>query len=134
VDETSKAADVTDAPAARTKVLIVDHGTTVLPSIVQIVNDLGHEVQVCASGIAVIVAEGYRPDVAIFDIAMPGPYTCDLLTDFRRALPHIPVVLMGLQVDARTVEHLLNKEAFAYITKPFTPALIAGTLDAALRA
>jgi DNA-binding NtrC family response regulator len=119
-------------PAPLAKVLVVDHGTTVLPIIVAIVGDAGYDVQVCASTIAVIVAEGYQPDVVIFDLVMPGPYTCDLLTHFRRALPHIPVVLIGQEVDARTTEHLLNKEAFAYITKPFTAGMITDVLRRAL--
>ncbi len=112
------------------RVLIVDHGTTVLQSIVQIVEELGHELQVCATQTALIVAASYQPDVVLFDLAMPGPFTCDLLTTFRRDQPHIPVVILGAQVDPRTVEHLLNKEAFEYISKPFTPA----TLETVLRA
>ena len=115
------------------RILIVDHGTTVLDSVVEIVRDLGYDLQVCAAQTAAIVAAGYRPDVAVFDLTMPGPYTCDLLTTFRREQPHIPVVIIGLQVDARTVEHLLNKEAFDYISKPFTPDVLAAVLRAALR-
>jgi len=115
-----------------TRILIVDHGTTVLQSVVEIVRELGYDVQVCASETATIVAAGYQPDVTLFDLSMPGPYTCHLLTTFRREQPHIPVVILGLQVDARTVEHLLNKEAFDYISKPFTPATLAAVIHAAL--
>jgi two-component system C4-dicarboxylate transport response regulator DctD len=115
------------------RILIVDHGTTVLDSIVEIVRDLGYDLQVCAAQTAAIVAAGYQPDVAVFDLTMPGPYTCDLLTTFRREQPHIPVVIIGLQVDARTVEHLLNKEAYDYISKPFTPDVLAAVIRAALR-
>ena len=122
-----------ETPAGGPKVLVVDHGTTVLLSIVEILQDAGYAVQVCASTIAVIVADGYQPDVVVFDLAMPGPHICDLLTDFRRALPHIPVVLIGQEVDARTTEHLLNKEAFAYITKPFTRERIVNVVEDALR-
>ena len=118
-----------DAP----RVLIVDHGTTVLSSVVQIVQDLGYDVQVCASTTAIIVAQGFQPEVALFDLGMPGPYTCELLTAFRTDLPHIPVVIIGLAVDPRIIEHLLNKEAFAYISKPFTPGDISDILRAALR-
>src|SRR4051794_37574170 len=114
------------------RILIVDHGTTVLQSIVEVVQALGYDVQVCASETATIVAAGYQPDVTLFDLTMPGPYTCDLLTRFRREQPHIPVVIIGLQVDPRTVEHLLNKEAFDYISKPFTPAALATVIRAAL--
>ena len=115
-----------------TRVLIVDHGTAVLASLVQMVEDLGYDVQVCATQTALIVAADYEPHAALFDLAMPGPYTCDLLTTFRRDQPHIPVVIIGAQVDPRTVEHLLNKEAFDYITKPFTPATLETVLRAAL--
>ena len=114
------------------RVLIVDHGTTILASIVQMVHDLGYDLQVCATQTALIVAEGYRPDVVLFDLAMPGPYTCDLLTTFRREQPQIPVVIIGAQVDPRTVEHLLNKEAFEYVSKPFTAEILATVLRAAL--
>ena len=114
------------------RVLIVDYGTIALQSIVEMVRELGYDVQVCAAGTATIVAAGYQPDVTLFDLTMPGPYTCDLLTTFRREQPHIPVVILGLPVDTRTVEHLLNKEAFDYISKPFTPAILAGVISAAL--
>ena len=118
--------------AARAKVMLVDHGTTVFQGLMGIIVSLGYDVQTCASTVAVIVAGGYQPDVVLFDLGMPGPHTCDLLTRFRRDLPHIPVVILGAEVDARTVEHFLNKEAFAYIAKPYTPEAIAGVLRAAI--
>jgi len=114
------------------RILIVDHGTTVLPTLVEMVQELGYEVQVCASQTATIVAAGYQPDVTLFDLTMPGPYTCDLLTTFRREQPHIPVVIIGVPVDAHTVEHLLNKEAFDYISKPFTRTVLATVIRDAL--
>ena len=114
------------------RILVVDHGTAVLNSLVEIVGALGYEVQVCAAETALLVADGYAPHVVLFDLTMPGPYTCDLLTTFRRMQPHIPVVIIGMQVDPRTVEHLLNKEAFEYITKPFTPGVLAVVIEAAL--
>lgn len=129
----SSRVEVNETPVPARKLLVVDHGTTVLPSIVEIVADAGYAVQVCASTIAVIVAGGYQPDLIIFDLVMPGPYTCDLLTNFRNTLPHIPVILIGQEVDARTTEHLLNKEAFAYIMKPFTPEAILNVVEDALR-
>jgi two-component system C4-dicarboxylate transport response regulator DctD len=124
--------DSGEISAARGKVMLVDHGTTVFHGLMSIVESLGYEVQTCASTVAVIVAGGYRPDVVLFDLGMPGPNTCDLLTRFRRDLPHIPIVIVGAEVDARTVEHFLNKEAFAYIAKPYTPEAIAGVLRAAI--
>jgi DNA-binding NarL/FixJ family response regulator len=115
------------------RILIVDHGTAVLQSIVEMVQGLAYDLQVCAAETALIVAAGYRPDVVLFDLTMPGPYTSDLLTTFRREQPHIPVVIIGMPVDPRTVEHLLNKEAFEYVSKPFTPAVLAMVIEAALR-
>jgi len=112
--------------------MLVDHGTTVFHGLMRIVESLDYEAQTCASTVAVIVADGYQPDVVLFDLGMPGPHTCELLTRFRRDLPHIPVVLVGAEVDAHTVEHLLNKEAFAYIAKPYAPEAIAGVLRAAI--
>ena len=117
---------------ARGKVMLVDHGTAVFDRLLTIIESLGYEVQTCASTVALIVAGGYQPDVVLFDLGMPGPTTCDLLTRFRGELPHIPVVIVGAEVDARTVEHFLNKEAFAYIAKPYTPEAIAGVLRAAI--
>src|SRR5690242_1708618 len=114
------------------RILIVDHGTAVLNSLVTIIQNLGYDLQVCASETAVLVADSYAPDVVLFDLTMPGPYTCDLLTTFRRVQPHIPVVIIGMPVDPRTVEHLLNKEAFEYISKPFTPGVLAVVIEAAL--
>jgi len=118
--------------AGSVRILIVDHGTAILHSLVEIVLDLGYELQVCATQTATIVAVGYQPDVVLFDLTMPGPYTCDLLTAFRREQPHIPVVILGVQVDPSTVEHFLNKEAFDYISKPFTPEVLAAVIRAAL--
>ena len=114
------------------RILIVDHGTTVLQSLVEIIEGIGHELQVCASETALVVAVGYAPEVVLFDLTMPGPFTCDLLTTFRREQPHVPVVILGLPVDARTVEHLLNKEAFDYVSKPFTAALLDEVIRDAL--
>ena len=113
------------------RILIVDHGTTVLDRIVEVVRALGHEPQVASAQTAALVAGRYEPEVVLFDLAMPGRSTCDLLTTFRRDHPHIPVVILGAEVDPATVEHLLNKEAFDYVPKPFLPETLATVIDAA---
>jgi DNA-binding NarL/FixJ family response regulator len=63
---------------------------------------------------------------------MPAASTCEHLSTFRRAHPQIPVVIVGAPLDARSVERLLDKQAFAYIETPFTVQHIDAVIRGAI--
>jgi len=64
-----------------------------------------------------------RPDVALFDVMMPGISGIELLTEVRAdpALASVPVILMSARSQEFDVETGIASGAADYIIKPFSP-------------
>jgi response regulator NasT len=78
---------------------------------------------------AVELARTARPDVAIFDLKMPG---LDGIEAARRAYAEhpVPIVMLTAFGDRHSVERALGAGVFGYLTKPFrssdvVPALLS---------
>jgi CheY-like chemotaxis protein len=65
-------ASVAPAPSVRRKVLIADDNEDAAVSLGMLVEAMGHETRVAHDGLAALeIAEGFRPDIVLLDIAMP---------------------------------------------------------------
>ena len=65
-------ASLASAPSARRKVLIADDNEDAAVSLGMLVEAMGHETRVAHDGLAALeIAESFRPDIVLLDIAMP---------------------------------------------------------------
>lgn len=89
------------------------------------------EVQACGSGLeALSMAAGWRPDVILLDVMMPGmdgPTTLQRLRGSPETAS-IPVLFMTSRTQAAESEHFLSLGAAGVIAKPFDPLTLAGTV------
>jgi CheY-like chemotaxis protein/two-component sensor histidine kinase len=77
------------APARETarprRVLCVDDDADIAESLAHLLRDMGHDVQVAHSGPeALAAASGYRPDVVLLDLGLPGMDGYELARRLRR--------------------------------------------------
>ncbi|MDB0542236.1 response regulator [Ralstonia solanacearum] len=91
----------------------------------------GYEVCMCNDGQAAVEqAPGFRPDLILFDVMMPGMTGPEAMQAIR-AMPELrgtPVVLMSARALPHEIEALLEHGATGVIVKPFDPMTLADNL------
>jgi PAS domain S-box-containing protein len=111
----------TEPPSGALKVLLVDDDELIQSSIQALLEALGHAAFMVPSGEAALTAveEGFRPDVVILDMNMPGLGGKGTLPRLRTLLPQVPVLLSTGRADQAALE---LAEAHPHVTlmpKPF---------------
>ncbi len=116
-----------DAP----RVLVVDDD----PDVALLVRTIlerraGCTVDVAADGLrAVEQAAAVRPDVVVTDIEMPGLNGIELLTELRRSIPGVPVIVMTAHVSVEYAVSALRAQADEFLTKPLDNAKLIETVQ-----
>jgi DNA-binding response OmpR family regulator len=70
---------------------------------------------------ALALASARNPDVAIFDVGMPGLSGFDVTRRLRETNANMPVILLTARALDADVEAGAAAGANAYLTKPFSP-------------
>lgn len=105
------------------KVLIADDEPNIVTSLEFLMRDCAHEVRVARDGEeALRVAESFRPDVLLLDVAMP---LCDGFEVCRRlrgnpATAGVKILMLTAHGRPAQMERGLALGADGYITKPFS--------------
>lgn len=71
-----------------------------------------------------------RPDVVVTDIEMPGLSGIDLLTELRRTIPTVPVIVMTAHVSVEYAVSALRAQADEFLTKPLDNARLVEAVTA----
>jgi two-component system, OmpR family, response regulator len=89
----------------------------------------GYTLKSCASGQDALdaVMAGYRPDLILLDVMMPGLDGPGTLSGLRRLAPTMetPVVFMTAKVQAAEIEFYRSLGAIGVLAKPFDPMQLA---------
>jgi two-component system C4-dicarboxylate transport response regulator DctD len=102
-------------------VLVVDDDAAMCDMVASLLRDAGFDV-VAAQGAGDALAAlrtGYV-GVVISDIRMPGKNGFEFLSEARRVVPSIPVILMTSFGDLLTAERAKREGAFGCLSKPFS--------------
>ena len=94
----------------------------------------GFEVRSCASGAAALEAvEGFRPDLMLFDVMMPGMDGPALLLAMRLRpdTAAVPVIFFTARTQREDVDALLALGALEVIAKPFDPMQLPESVKSA---
>lgn len=126
-----------EAPAAGSRILVVDDERPVADTLATVFRKHGYEVQTAysAEGAIELMAE-WRPDVAIVDVMLPGMSGIDLAIVLKHDFPLCPVLLFS--GSAHTGE-LLDEAAerghnFEILAKPIHPQQILESVSILLAA
>lgn len=99
--------------------LIVDDDTLIRDTLHELFSPMHecHTADRAEQALAYLDIEDYS--VVITDISMPGLSGREILKDIQENHPATPVIVISGRPDGADGEPLMEKGAFAYITKPF---------------
>lgn len=119
------------APAAR--ILVVDDERPLLTALVSALISMGYEAAgELRQSDALSRILSWQPDVAIFDLSMPGMNGVELTSKVLEIMPDLPVILLtGFGTIDSSVQ-AIRAGAYDYLTKPFDLNTIDLTLQKAL--
>lgn len=115
------------------KVLCVDDNEDAADTLGEMLAMAGHEVVVCHDGASALAAveAGFRPDVAVLDISMPGIDGCQLAAALRADRDEGDLLLVAATAlgDYRSLERMADSGFDLHFTKPVMPESLYGVLD-----
>lgn len=88
----------------------------------------GFTLHMCASGPqAIDQATGFKPDLLLLDVMMPGMDGVTTLKELRKlsGLELTPAMFMTAKVQPQEIEQLLREGAIDVIPKPFDPMTLS---------
>jgi CheY-like chemotaxis protein len=117
------------------RILCVEDEPQLLTFLVEELSSAGYEAAAAESGAAALaMMDGFRPDLVLSDVNMPGGSGYDLLMELRLNRPghdHVPFVFMSALVDRADI---LKGKALAddYLVKPVDVEMLLATVHARL--
>ncbi len=109
---------------AAPRVLVVDDDPDVALLVKTVLQRrAGCEVALAYDGLSAVEAvDGFRPDVVVTDIEMPGLDGLELLAELRRRDARMPVIVMTAHVSVEYAVSALRSQADEFLTKPLDNA------------
>ena len=117
-------------------ILIVEDEEDILELLEYILSKEGYKVASVDSGEQCLSAvKRERPDLIILDLMLPGRSGLDICKDLKSSAEYkeIPVVILTARGDETDIVLGLELGADDYITKPFSPKVLAARLRTVLR-
>ena len=103
-------------------VLVVDDDDLFRHSVMEVLEVLGHRATAAASGeeAVALVAGGFRPDIMMLDMNMPGLGGAGALLQLRSLLPDVPIVVATGRADQAALDLVEAHRQVTLIPKPFS--------------
>ncbi len=115
------------------RVLVVDDDQALLEALLQAVELMGYEaLGECDPLQGLELVGSWDPDVAIFDLKMPGLNGLELLQRALQVQPELPVLLLTAHATIETAVQAVREGAYDFLEKPFDLNKIELTLQKAL--
>ena len=128
---------VLDKPRSETAVLIVEDDPDQLALARQRVSLSGYRIRQAQSGLALRedLQKLGAPDLLLLDVMLPDCNGFDILSELRRHPAHslLPVVMLTVKGDPADIQLGIALGADGYITKPYSKAILAQTIEQVLR-
>lgn len=117
---------------SRRQVLLVDDDETIRALLRATLPDRDLEIVDARDGQeALDRVEARAPELVVLDWKMPGRSGEDVLRVLKQAHPHVPVIVLTSQRHERELAESLGADEF--LTKPFSPLQLLGTIERLLR-
>lgn len=101
-------------------ILVVDDNPDTLVCYEEILNLSGYKVITCRDGQSALsaVREGINADLIITDYRMPGMDGLELITQLKKHVPSIPVIMSSVNMRSDIYEKALSLGIVEYMVKP----------------
>ncbi|MDD5528719.1 MAG: response regulator [bacterium] len=117
----------------KNSILIVDDDESTCKSLKLIFNRKGYKVDIALSGEKALEKIQNRFfNLALLDIRLPDIEGADLITPFIKLQPNIAIIIITGYASMETAMWALNKNVFAYITKPLIMDELLAKIDEAM--
>lgn len=120
------------------KILLIDDSPIVLTSMKKIVGHNGYDIDTSLSGEDAMekINAGYRPDLIITDLNMPGMDGVDVIKEARGvgACRFIPILILTTESSAAQKERARAAGATGWLVKPVMPDKLFSVLNQVLPA
>ena len=119
------------APQSRRRVLFVEDETALRQSYERAFQ-VRYQAYFAATGREALERfHAARPDVVVLDLRLPDTDGIELLRQFRRERPSVPVVITSAYVSLEPQLQVLDLPHHGYLVKPFDLSDLAVCIDAA---
>ena len=117
----------------RPRILVVDDDRALLEALVRALESMGYEARGECDPLQGFTRIGsWDPDVAIFDLKMPGMDGVELLRRALQVQPELPVLMLTAHGTIATAVEAVREGAYDFMGKPFDLTKIELTLQKAL--
>ena len=118
----------------RGRVLVVEDELEVAATLLELLVDRSYEVQTATTAEEGLKSlAGFRPDVLLLDISLPGMSGPGLLKVFRTVQPDLPIVVVTAAVDSGVLKRIAELEPFHLVHKPFDIDALDRVIASAVR-
>jgi len=102
------------------RVLVIDDDPGVRDYMEALVSRQGYEVSAVADGEeALICLDSVQPDLITLDVVLPGMDGLETLSELKKRLPDVPVVMLSGHGQARNIVEAMRLGASDFLRKPF---------------
>jgi two-component system KDP operon response regulator KdpE len=117
----------------RHKILVVDDESQIIRVMRQILSAHAYEVRTASDGEAGFeLFNDWQPDLVITDLQMPNVDGLELCRKVRE-FSEIPIIILSVKDDEKTIVEALDTGADDYVTKPFSSNELLARVRAGLR-
>ena len=128
---------ILEKPRSETAVLIVEDDPDQLALAQRRVGLAGYRIRQAESGLALRedLQKLGAPDLLLLDVMLPDCNGFDILSELRRhpALSLLPIVMLTVKSEPADIQMGIALGADGYITKPYSKAVLAQTIEQVLR-
>lgn len=117
----------------KSKILVVDDDRLVLLTVANGLRKAGYDVLEAASAVeAIALCETQLPDLAIFDVRMPGMTGIEAVQELA-AKYDLPFMIFSAYSDQNLIDEAIEHGALSYLIKPLDVIQLAPAIEVALR-
>lgn len=110
---------MSDKKNAQARILVVDDETAARSALTELLREEGYEVQSAGDGFKALGRlEGWRPEIVVTDLKMPGMDGIQLMEKLRERIADVSVVVMTAFGTVESAVEAIQQGADDYLTKP----------------
>ena len=115
------------------KILVVDDEAQIIRVLRHVLGAQGYSVRTAEDGVSALeVFNEWHPDIVLTDLQMPNVSGLELCKKLR-TVSDIPIVILSVRNEEKTIVEALDAGADDYVTKPFSTIELLARLRSALR-
>jgi DNA-binding NtrC family response regulator len=76
----------------------------------------------------------YSPDAAVLDVELPDGNGLDLLSEFKRRRPWLPIIMISGDDPAELRKVVIDRGAYTFLAKPFSAPVLVDHIESAITA